>query len=65
MSKFLISHLARSIVKTARSQPRAKTSQTDSEQDQGVLAWKALGLGILLITIISGLIILLLVMVFS
>jgi len=60
MSKFLINHFARSVVKTTRSQPKAKTSQTNSEHDQGVLAWNALELGILLITIFTVVVIILL-----
>lgn len=63
MSNFLINHFARSVVKTARSQPKGKTSQLNTEQDQWTIAWKALGLGILFLLIIVAAIIFLLFLV--
>lgn len=65
MSKFLINHFARSVIKATNSQPRAKASQPGSEQDTGTIEWKALGIGFLIITIITALIILFIIVVMA
>ncbi len=66
MSNFLINHFARSVVKATRSQPKPKSKipQSNYEQDQWLIAQKAIGLGVLLLSIIAGVIGILLVVIF-
>lgn len=63
MSNFLINHFARSVVKTMRTQPKAKKSQSDYEQNLEAATWGTLGTVLLALAIVSVLIVIFLLVV--
>jgi len=44
MSKFLVNHFARSVVKATRSQPKANSPKSNPEQDNITSGWKSFGI---------------------
>ena len=44
MSKFLVNHFARSVIKATRSQPKANSPKSNPEQDNITSGWKSFGI---------------------
>lgn len=60
MSKFLVNHFARSVVKATRSQPKANSPKSNPEQDNITSGWKSFG--IILVVMILILVLLIVIM---
>jgi len=64
MSRFLVNHFARAVVKTMRSNQSNKSSQTGSGLDDATIEWSGFSIFLFFIIIVLGIIIPLLILIF-